>query len=94
MPSRKMYLLGTPRIEEDGEPLSISRRKTVALLAYLAATNQPHNRDFLATLFWPENDQASARANLRRDLSRLKNALGADALLVDRSQAGINPQPI
>ncbi len=92
MPSRKLYLLGTPRIEEDGKPLSISRRKTVALLAYLAATNQPHNRDFLATLFWPEYDQAGARANLRRDLSRLKNALGADALLVNRSQAGINPE--
>jgi len=45
----------------------------------------------LATLFWPEHDQAGARANLRRDLSRLKNALGDDALLVDRAQVGLNP---
>ena len=91
MSSRNLYLLGTPRIEIDGKPKTISRRKTIALLAYLATTNKPHNRDFLATLFWPDNDQASARANLRRDLSRLKNAFDENSFLIDRSQAGMNP---
>ncbi|MCA9874167.1 MAG: protein kinase, partial [Anaerolineales bacterium] len=78
-------------MEIDSHPVSISRRKTTALLAYIAVLNQPHSRDMLATLLWPEHDQTGARANLRRDLSRLKNALGDDALLVDRAQVSLNP---
>ncbi len=91
MPSCNLYLLGTPRIEIEEKPKTISRRKTMALLAYLAMTNKPHNRDFLATLFWPDYDQTGARANLRRDLSRLKNALGGELFHIDRSQVSMNP---
>jgi serine/threonine protein kinase/DNA-binding SARP family transcriptional activator/predicted ATPase len=92
MPSLRIYLFGSPRVERNGRPVSLQRRKTVALLAYLARTNQPHSRDSLATLLWSEDDQAAARANLRRDLSRLREELGDDALLVDRAQVRLNPQ--
>jgi len=88
----RIYLFGAPRVERDGKTISISRRKTMALLAYLAVTGQPHSREGLATLFWPENDPSSALANLRRDLSRLKRAVGAQALAIDRTQASLNPQ--
>jgi len=64
-----LYLLGPPRLELDGAPVHISYRKALALLAYLAVTGQPHSRDSLAALLWPENDQSSARAGLRRMLS-------------------------
>ena len=64
-----LFLLGSPRIERDGEPVHIPRRKAVALLAYLAVTGQTHRRDALATLLWPEHDQSHARAGLRRALS-------------------------
>ena len=43
-------LLGPPKIEVDGRPIEISRRKAVALLAYLALTGQPHGREALAAL--------------------------------------------
>jgi hypothetical protein len=33
-----LYLLGPPRLELDGEPVEIGRRRAVALLAYLAVT--------------------------------------------------------
>jgi DNA-binding SARP family transcriptional activator/predicted ATPase len=84
--SFKMYLFGPPRVERDGEPLDLRRRKSLALLAYLAVTDQPHSRDSLAALFWPEHDQSSARSNLRRELYRLKNALGERALQIEREQ--------
>ena len=71
-----LFLLGPPRIERDGEPVEIGRRKAVALLAYLAVTGpSSHSRDALATLLWPEYDQSRARAGLRRTLSALRNAL-------------------
>ena len=64
-----LYLFGPPRLEMDGAPVHIPRRKAIALLAYLVVTGQSHSRDTLATLFWPENDQRGARTELRRMLS-------------------------
>jgi predicted ATPase/DNA-binding SARP family transcriptional activator len=82
-----LYLLGPPRLELDGEPVQISRRKVVALLAYLAVTGTPHSRDALATLLWRERSQSRARAYLRRALSELNRTLGHGFLTIDRETA-------
>jgi predicted ATPase/DNA-binding SARP family transcriptional activator len=63
----------------------------VGLFIYLAVTGQPYSRDSLATLFWPDNDQSSARANLRRDISRLKKSIGENSLLLDGDNVSWNP---
>ncbi|MEZ4869776.1 MAG: BTAD domain-containing putative transcriptional regulator [Caldilineaceae bacterium] len=80
-----LYLFGPPRVAVDGVERYIRRRKAVALLAYLAVTQQPHSRDALATLFWPEYDQTNARDNLRRTLSSLHRALDRNWLEIDRA---------
>jgi DNA-binding SARP family transcriptional activator/pimeloyl-ACP methyl ester carboxylesterase len=87
-----LSLFGLPRLERDAETIPIPRRKTLALLAYLAVTGGAHSRDALATLLWPEYDQSSALANLRRELSRLKDALGEPALIADRLLVELSPQ--
>lgn len=92
MASLRIFLFGTPRFEKDGAPLAIGRRKVIALLAYLARTAQPHTREALATLLWPDHDQSAALKNLRRDLARLKQYVGDDALLADRMQIGLDFQ--
>ena len=61
MSGLSLFLLGPPRLELDGEPVQIGRRKALALLIYLAITRRPHSRDALATLFWPDYDQPSDR---------------------------------
>jgi hypothetical protein len=61
-----LFLLGPPRIECNGEPIEIRRRKAMALIVYLAVTGRGHSRDALATLLWPDHDQSRARAGLRR----------------------------
>ncbi|MEM7129546.1 MAG: BTAD domain-containing putative transcriptional regulator [Chloroflexota bacterium] len=66
MTQRKLHLFGTPELVVDQKHISISLRKAQALLAYVAVTNRAHSRDSLATLFWPEANQRSARTNLRR----------------------------
>ena len=73
-----LYLLGPPQLELDGEPVQIGRRKALALLIYLAVTRRTHSRDSLATLFWPDYDQSSARADLRRTLGRDHNPVRRD----------------
>lgn len=78
----KLYLFGPPRLERQGRPIPINLRKALALLVYLAVTRQPHSRDALATLFWPEKDQQGARANLRRTLYDLSQLLNAQLLAI------------
>ena len=84
MTGLKLWLLGQPRVELDDAPIELRRRKALALLVYLAVTREAQRRDSLATLFWPEADQSSARTALRRDLSELNRELGQAWLDIDR----------
>jgi DNA-binding SARP family transcriptional activator len=88
----RLFLFGTPRIEHNGRTVPLRRTKGLALLAYLALTRQAQDRTTLLALLWPEFDDASARNNLRRELSLLKAALDTEILAVDRLQVVWNPQ--
>jgi predicted ATPase/DNA-binding SARP family transcriptional activator len=76
----KLYLFGPPRIERAAVALDLNLRKGLALLAYLAVTQRAHSRDALATLLWPEHDQQSARANLRRTLYEVGQVVGSQVI--------------
>src|SRR5262249_19798425 len=73
----KLFLFSTPHFEYRDQPINVERRKALGLAAYLAIEEQPQNRDVLAALFWPDQDQVSARAALRGTLPAL-TALSAD----------------
>ena len=88
--SLRVRLFGPPRIERDGAALPFGRQRGLALLAVLAAEPQPHSRDKLLGLLWPLFDAESARNNLRRELSLLRDALG-DVLLADRATLALDP---
>ena len=68
------------------------RRKTRALLVYLAATGGGHTRQQLMTLFCPAaNDPARVLSLL---LSRIRRNLGTAVLLTEGNTAQINPQAV
>ncbi len=90
MSQLSLFLLGMPRLTQDGQPIEINRRKVMALLIYLALTDAPHSRDTLATLLWPEFDQSRARGALRRTLSVLNTTLGEGWLETTRESVGLN----
>ena len=71
---------------------SQSRRKQWGLLTYLLLTRQPHERDALAALFWPTCSQAHARADLRRELARLRSLL-PDLLLCRCTEVALRTEP-
>lgn len=87
-------LLGPPRIERDGEAVSVDTRKAIALLAYLAVTGRPAGRDSLAALLWPDADQSRGRAALRRTLSALNSALRGRGLRIEREVLALEPGEI
>src|SRR5215216_729138 len=76
MAQLQVFVLGPPRLEREGQPIELNLRKALALLVYLAVSGQPHSRDALATMLWPESDGREGRARLRRTLHRLNEAIG------------------
>lgn len=85
-----LFLFGPPRMECDGAPVVTDTRKAVALMAYLAVTRQPHSRDAMAALLWPDYDQQHARATLRRTLSDLHKTLAGKWLHIDRETLSLD----
>src|SRR6266540_3607332 len=82
-----IQLLGIPLLLLDGEPLSISRRKSRALLFYVAAHTAPVAREQVLALFWPDHDRTSAQQILRTSLHGLRKALGAALRVSDNALA-------
>lgn len=83
-------LFGAPRVEYGGERRSLRFQKELALLIYLAVTSRPHTRLALATLFWPEYEQAKALASLRRALYQIKVDIGEGILDVKGGTIGLS----
>lgn len=98
MPQLSLDLLGSFHARLDDRPLTAFRSvKVQGLLAYLVLNSQqPHSRDVLAALFWPDEPDSVAKRNLRQSLYQLRRVLddthseeGA-FLLVTRSTAQFN----
>jgi predicted ATPase/DNA-binding SARP family transcriptional activator len=87
-----LYLFGPPRVEADGAAISVSRRKALALLAYLAASERPHSRESLAALLWPEWDGSAARTALRRVLVTANKAAGPGGLLIEQARIALTDE--
>ena len=81
-------LLGPPEALIEGRPIQVDTRKAIALLAYLAV-EKTASRDTLASLLWAESSEERARATLRRTLSSLRAAAGADLIDADRNRVSL-----
>jgi DNA-binding SARP family transcriptional activator/Tfp pilus assembly protein PilF len=71
----------------------LSQPKRLVLLAHLAVTPGAFlRRDTLLALFWPELDQARARATLRQAVYHLRQQLGAN-VIINRGddELGVDP---
>jgi DNA-binding SARP family transcriptional activator/tetratricopeptide (TPR) repeat protein len=71
--SLELNLLGAGEARLGGERLELPTRKGLALLAYLALEGAT-SRSRLSGLLWSDNDEESARRNLRRELHRLRQS--------------------
>lgn len=96
----KIALFVSFQVSLNGRSLTdFATDKARALLVYLLLERQqPHRRESLATLLWPDQPDARARQNLRQALSNLRQALGdsdestTPYLLIDRHEVQFNPQ--
>ncbi|MCK6568867.1 MAG: hypothetical protein L6Q45_14380 [Anaerolineales bacterium] len=81
-----VHLFGAPRVALGAAPIETARRKTLALLVYLAFDSKPHTRESLAALFWAEQSQERAFANLRHALWEINESLGEGWIESDRDE--------
>ncbi|MCC6191188.1 MAG: AAA family ATPase, partial [Anaerolineales bacterium] len=93
MPHLALHVLGTPRIQFDGQEVELERHKSLALLVYLAVTGTRQRRDTLAALLWPELAQARARAGVRAALWSLNAALPGPWWAIQRETVGLESTP-
>jgi DNA-binding SARP family transcriptional activator len=75
-----LRLLESPSVTLENQSYDLLPHKPVCLLVYLAYQGTWVSREVLASLFWPEDDEASARHNLRMLLSRAKQLPWANTL--------------
>lgn len=68
-------LFGPPQIFVDDVPQYFKRRKSYALLAYLAVNQKPYSREYLASLLWPETPDKTASKRLRNLLTDIRSVL-------------------
>lgn len=84
-------LLGPPRLQRDGEALRLARRKSRALVYYLAAHTEPVTRERLLSVLWPDLDRPAAQQTLRTTLHGLRKLLGP-ALLAEDGRLAFAPE--
>ncbi len=71
-----IWLFQTPTLKSDDENFYLRDDKTWALLTYLLIQHdQPHRREHLAVLLWPDKSAKASRANLRKILFHLRRTL-------------------
>ncbi|MBB6054043.1 ATP-binding protein [Armatimonas rosea] len=88
-----LRLLGTFRAQtQEGLPLRFSRRKSEALVAFLALHPGPHSREKLAGLFGGEGTDDDTRRALRVVLTDVRKALGETSLQGDRDTLELSPE--
>ena len=76
-PGLRIRLLGAFGLSFEGRPIeTIDAPRLQALLTYLVLhRDTPQPRERLASLFWPDSEEAQSRTNLRQALHLLRRAL-------------------
>ena len=85
----RLRLVGEITAEVDGDDRPLPPGRPRALLAWLALRPGPQPRTSVASVFWPDVLDDSARASLRSALWTLRRALGEDAIVATRDRVGL-----
>lgn len=98
-PSLRIFLLGEPRLEYGGEPLSLPQRESLwhLLTRLVLQSGQPLSRKNLAFTLWSDETEAESLANMRRHLYLLRNLLpppARDLLLISPQSVSWRASPL
>jgi DNA-binding SARP family transcriptional activator/pimeloyl-ACP methyl ester carboxylesterase len=98
MPSRSpspavdLQIFGTPAVSVRGRETRLPLKRALALLAYLALNTGPVPRAHLASMLWPDAEEALGRTRLRRLVYTIEDAIGGRILSSDHDCLALTPQ--
>lgn len=84
-----IFTLGRPRVLFNNKECSFHRRKTLAILTFLAMNRSSYTREALATFFWPHLDRRHGLAALRQCLMELPRNLSPDFFELQNDTVGL-----
>lgn len=76
----QITLFGEPRVTRGHQVMVFTRRKAMALIAFLAVSESPCGRERLAAMLWPEVPTGRSLANLRNVIYSIRRTAGDDLL--------------
>ena len=82
--SCKLYLLGLPEVEHEGDRKPLRLNNPTLLLLYLAYKRAWVSRSELAFLFRPDEDEVTALKHIRLLLHRAKQNAWAETLEIEK----------
>ena len=88
-PPFELQVFGVPTALVQGREARLPLKRAVALLAYLGFNAGPVPRSHLATLLWPDVDEATGRTRLRRLLYTMAAALGMEIVASDNDSLSL-----
>lgn len=93
MNKTRIYLFGNPRVLINDKEISISRKKSLALLAYISLKEIKMGRSQIASILWPDKDESHARGALRTTLSTLNSECGEVLIKGDGDYISLKGSP-
>lgn len=90
-PGIRLICFGTPHVTLNEQPLTLKRRKSLALLVYLAVANRPVDRETLINLLWPDAAPKVGLSSLRNVLADLNATPMETFLEIDRHTVALSP---
>lgn len=93
-PALELQVFGVPVAVIEGRETRFPLKRAVALLAYLAFNSGPVPRPHLATMLWPDADEARARTRLRRLVYTIEDTVGAKLLSSDNDCLALAAQTV
>jgi DNA-binding SARP family transcriptional activator/pimeloyl-ACP methyl ester carboxylesterase len=87
----ELRCLGFPEFRLNGRPAELALRRATGLVVFLAEAGGPVGRETAATLLWPDADEATSKARLRRLLHRIHAAFGEEIIAADRTSLRFQP---
>ncbi|HEY6223238.1 MAG TPA: AAA family ATPase [Gemmatimonadales bacterium] len=90
-------LLGPPAVRVDGEgaPRLLTRRKNLTLFLYLVcAGRKGRSQDQLIGVMWPDKSQERARRSVTVALSTLRSCLPSGVFLTEGTQSWVDPAAV
>ena len=88
-PPLELQVFGVPTTLVQAREARLPLKRAVALLAYLGFNAGPVPRSHLATLLWPDVDEATGRTRLRRLVYTMAAALGTEIVASDNDSLSL-----